>query len=386
MPVLECFNFVQMIVDTNELKYWVSFSKVPGIGRVKISQLLEYFTTLAAAWDAPATELKKAGLDSKSVTAIVNLRPRIFPDAEIDNLNKYKVKAIPCNSSEYPQRLKEIHDYPPIIYVRGALSHEDKCSVAVVGTRRATAYGRQVTEEIVTDLSKNKITIVSGLAKGIDSIAHRAALDAGGRTIAIFASGLDTVYPAENVRLAREIIDHGALISEYPLGTRPKADNFPRRNRILSGISLGVLVVEAGEKSGALITVEQALQQNREVFAIPGSILSPTSRGTNTLLQQGAKLVRNYVDILEELNLAMVTQQLEMKELLPTDKTESLLLKQLSTEPMHIDQVCRQSGLAAALVGSTLTMMELKGMVKQVGGMNYVLAREIREEYQVKVK
>lgn len=375
-----------MIIATNELKYWVSFSKVPGIGRVKISQLLEYFITLAVAWDAPAAELKKAGLDSKSVTAIVSLRSRIIPDAEIDNLNKYKVKAITCNSPDYPQRLKEIHDYPPIIYIRGTLLSEDECCIAVVGTRRATAYGRQVTEEIVTDLSKNKITIVSGLAKGIDSIAHRAALDAGGRTVAIFASGLDTVYPAENVRLAREIMERGALISEYPLGTRPKADNFPRRNRILSGISLGVLVVEAGEKSGALITAEQALQQNREVFAIPGSILSPTSRGTNNLLQQGAKLVRNYLDILEELNLAMVTQQLEMKELLPTDKTESLLLKQLSAEPTHIDEICRQSGLAAALVGGTLTMMELKGMVKQVGGMNYVLAREIREEYQAKVK
>lgn len=375
-----------MIAATNELKYWVGFSKIPGIGRVKISQLLEHFATLAVAWDAPAVELKKAGLDSKSVASIVNLRSKVILDAEIDNLNKYKVKAITCNSPEYPQRLKEIHDYPPIIYIRGALLPEDECCVAVVGTRRATAYGRQVTEEIVTDLSKSKITIVSGLAKGIDSIAHRAALDAGGRTIAIFASGLDTVYPAENARLAREVMERGALISEYPLGTRPKADNFPRRNRILSGISLGVLVVEAGEKSGALITAEQALQQNREVFAIPGSILSPTSKGTNSLLQQGAKLVRNYVDILEELNLAMVTQQLEMKELLPADKTESLLLKRLGAEPTHIDEICRQSGLAAALVGSTLAMMELKGMVKQVGGLNYVLAREMREEYQAKVK
>ena len=304
----------------------------------------------------------------------------------MDNLNKYKVKAITCNSPDYPQRLKEIHDYPPLIYVRGTILPEDECCLAVVGTRRATAYGRQVTEEIVTDLAKNKITMVSGLAKGIDSIAHRAALEAGGRTIAVFASGLDIVYPAENARLARDIMEHGALISEYPLGTRPKADNFPRRNRIMSGISLGVLVIEAGEKSGALITAEQALQQNREVFAIPGSILSPMSRGTNNLIQQGAKLVRNYVDILEELNLAIVTQQLEMKELLPSDKTEALLLKQFHGEPIHIDEICRCSGLAASLVSSTLTMMELKGMVKQVGGMNYTLAREIREEYQVKVK
>ncbi len=375
-----------MIDTTHELKYWVSFSRIPGIGRVKISQLLEYFSKLGDAWQAPSGELKKAGLDSKSVTTVVNLRPRIFPDAEIENLHKYKIKAITFNSPSYPQRLKEIHDYPPLIYVRGNLKPEDECCLAVVGTRRATVYGRQVTEEIVTELAKNKITIVSGLAKGIDSIAHRAALETNGRTIAVFASGLDIVYPAENASLARDIIEKGALVSEYPLGTRPKADNFPRRNRIMSGISLGVLVIEAGERSGALITVEQALQQNREVFAVPGSILSPASKGTNSLLQQGATLVRNHIDILEELNLAMVTQQLEMKELLPTDKTEALLLRQLSSEPSHIDEICRQSSLTASTVSSALAMMELKGMVKQVGAMNYVLAKEIREDYQVRVK
>lgn len=375
-----------MINAANELKYWVSFSRIPGIGRVKTSQLLEYFSTLENAWDAPSGELKKAGLDSKLISAIINLRPKISPDDEINNLHKYKVKAIPCNSSAYPQRLKEIHDYPPIIYIRGSIKPEDECCLAVVGTRRATVYGRQVTEEIVTDLAKNKITIVSGLAKGIDSIAHRSALEANGRTIAIFASGLDIVYPAENAGLARDIMEQGALVSEHPLGTKPKADNFPRRNRIMSGLSLGILVIEAGEKSGALITVEQALQQNREVFAVPGSILSPASKGTNSILQQGAKLVRNHMDILEELNLAMVAQQLEMKELLPTDKTEALLLRQLSNEPIHIDEASRQSGLSASVVSSTLAMMELKGMVKQVGAMNYVLAKEIREEYQVKVK
>jgi len=375
------------LIDTkNELKYWVSFSKIPGIGRVKISQLLAYFSNLEYAWKAPSGELKEAGLDSKSISAVVNLRPSISPDTEIVNLHKYKIKAITCNSQDYPQRLKEIHDYPPIIYIRGDLKPEDECCLAVVGTRRATVYGRQVTEEIVTELSKNKITVVSGLAKGIDSIAHRAALEANGRTIAVFACGLDIVYPAENASLARAIIEKGALVSEYPLGTRPKADNFPRRNRIMSGISLGVLVIEAGERSGALITVEQALQQNREIFAVPGSILSQFSKGTNNLLQQGAKLVRNHIDILEELNLAMVTQQLEMKEILPKDKTEAVLLKQLGSEPSHIDEICRQSGLSASTVSSTLAMMELKGMVKQVSTMNYVLVKEIREEYQVKVK
>jgi len=364
------------------LKYWVGFSKVPGIGRVRISQLLEHFTTLEHAWKASSGELKKAGLDSKTVDTIVNLRPKISPDAEMDSLKQYKVKVLTCDSSAYPQRLKEIYDYPPVLYVRGNLLPGDECCLAVVGTRRATVYGRQVTEEIVSDLARSGITIVSGLAKGVDSIAHRAALEAGARTIAVFACGLDIVYPAENAKLAREIMEHGALMSEYPLGTKPKADNFPRRNRIMSGLSLGVLVVEAGESSGALITANQALEQNREVFAVPGSILSPVSRGTNHLIQEGAKLVRNYVDILEELNLAMMVQQLEMKELLPVDETEALLLKQLSREPAHIDDICRNSGLAAALVSSALTLMELKGMVKQVGGMNYVLAREMSGEYQ----
>ena len=303
-------------------------------------------------------------------------------DKEIDNLQKYKIKALTCDSSAYPSRLKEIYDYPPILYVRGELLGEEECCLAVVGTRRASVYGRQVTEEIVNDLARNGITIVSGLARGIDSIAHRTALEAGARTMAVFASGLDIVYPAENAKLARQIIEHGALISEYPLGTKPKADNFPRRNRIMSGLSLGVLVIEAGDSSGALITANQALEQNREVFAVPGSILSPSSRGTNSLIQEGAKLVRNYIDILEELNLTVMAQQLEMKELMPADETESLLLRQLSREPTHIDDICRKSGLSAASVGSVLTMMELKGMIKQVGGMNYVLSREMKEEYQ----
>ncbi|GAG04378.1 unnamed protein product, partial [marine sediment metagenome] len=250
----------------------------------------------------------------------------------------------------------------------------------------ATAYGKQVTEEIVADLARNRITIASGLARGIDSVAHRSALEAGGRSIAVFACGLDIVYPAENANLARSIMQQGALMSEYPLGTRPKPDNFPRRNRIMSGMSLGVLVVEAGESSGALITANLALEQNREVLAIPGSILSPASRGTNHLIQEGAKAVRDYMDILEELNLTAVAQQMEMKEIIPASDEESILLKQLSTEPTHVDEVCRTSGLPVSTVSSTLAMMELKGLVKSVGSMKYVLSRETRQEYRVKVE
>lgn len=382
MSVLSsCVTMSQLPMSGNEeLKYLVSFSRIPGIGPVKLARLREYFSSLEKAWKAPPKELEKAGLDTKSAEAVALLRSRIDPEEEMERLQQYRVNVLTCESPEYPWRLKEIYDPPPVLYVRGELLPQDEVSLAVVGTRRATIYGRQVTEEIVTDLARNGVTIVSGLARGIDSIAHRAALEAGGRTIAVFGCGLDIVYPAENARLARDIMERGALISEYPLGTKPKAENFPRRNRIMSGMSLGVLVVEAGESSGAMITAEQALQQDREVFAVPGSILSPSSRGTNRLIKEcRAKLVQNYMDILEELNLTIIPRQMEMKELLPADETESRLLKQLSHEPTHIDDICRSSGLGAAAVSSTLAMMELKGMVKQVGSMSYVLAKGVRE-------
>jgi len=372
-------------VSNKDIKYWVGFSLIPGIGRVKFTQLENYFGSLEAAWQAAPADLKHAGLDTSSIHAITSWRPKISLEVEMEKLDRYGVKALTCHDPDYPSRLREIYDFPPLLYVRGSLLPEDEWCLAVVGTRRATVYGRQVTEEIVADLSRSKITIVSGLAKGIDSVAHNSALEGGGRSIAVFACGLDIVYPSENANLARSIIQQGALISEYPLGTRPRAENFPRRNRIMSGLSLGVLIIEAGETSGAMITARLALEQNREVFAVPGSILSPASTGTNHLIQEGAKLVRDYTDILEELNLMAVAHQIEMKEVLPSSDTESLLLKQLRAEPTHIDEVCRSSGLPISTVSSTLAMMELKGLIKQVGTMNYVLAREARQEYQVRV-
>jgi len=370
----------------NDTKYWVGFNLIPGIGRVRFSLLEKHFGEMASAWRAPILELKAAGLESKITQAIIDHRPLISPDEEMEKLERLHIKALTWKDKAYPPRLKEIYDLPPVLYVRGSLLPDDEWAVAVVGTRRSTIYGRQVTEDFVTDLARHKITIVSGLARGIDTVAHRAALEAGGRTIAILACGLDLVYPPENAQLSRDIMEHGSLVSEQPLGVPPRADYFPRRNRIMSGMSLGTLVVEAGETSGALITARLANEQNREVFAVPGSILSPNSQGTNYLIQEGAKLVRNYQDILEELNLSMAAQQLEMKELLPPTDTESQLLRKLSTEPVHVDEVCRTSGLPVSLVSSTLAMMELKGMVRQVGGMNYILAKEAREEYRVKVK
>jgi len=298
----------------------------------------------------------------------------------MEKLEKLDAKVLTVHDEEYPARLREIHDYPPLLYVRGKILPQDEFAVAVIGTRKATAYGRQVTEEITGDLARSSITIVSGLARGIDSIAHRSALEAGGRTIAIFGSGIDVIYPYENRELAKRIMENGALISEYPLGTSPRAEHFPIRNRIISGLSLGVLVTEAGDDSGALITVQTALDQNREVFAVPGSIMSPSSKGTNNIIQQGAKLVGDYKDILEELNLKSVAVHQEVKEVIPASDTEALILSKLSTEPVHVDKICRETNLPIATLTSALSMMELKGMVKQVSGMNYVLSRKVREE------
>jgi len=368
------------------VKYWIGFSSIPGIGRVRLSQIESHFGNLEKAWNAPIAEFKNIGLDKVAVRSVTQWRDKISLDNEMEKIHRFNVNVFTCSDTGYPSRLKEIYDYPPVLYVRGEIVSDDEWCIAVVGTRRATIYGKQITEEMVADLARNKITIVSGLARGVDTIAHRSALNAGGRTLAVFACGLDMVYPAENERLARDIMEHGALISEYPLGTRPRAENFPLRNRILSGLSLGVLVTEAGEESGAMITARRALEQNREIFAVPGSILSQASRGVNRLIRDGeAKLVSDYTDILEELNLTTVTRQMEIRDIFPESDTESLLLKQLSAEPSHIDEVCRRSGLPAATVSSTLAMMELKGVVKQIGAMNYVLAREIRSEYKVRV-
>jgi DNA processing protein len=261
----------------------------------------------------------------------------------------------------------------------------DSWSVAVVGTRRLTSYGRQITRELVAGLARSNVTIVSGLARGIDGIAHKTALDVGGRTIAVLGSGLASIYPPEHRGMARQIVDNGqgAVISEYSLDTPPDAKNFPPRNRIISGLSLGTIVVEAGERSGALITADFAAEQDREVFAVPGNINSHASRGPNRLIQQGAKLVSNVEDVLEELNLTMVTQQVAVQIALPESAEEAALLAHLSPQPVHVDELTRASGLTSAEVGSTLALMELKGMVQQVGGMKYVLARESGPAYEV---
>ena len=357
------------------LPYWLAFARVSRIGSRRVGLLEQRFGSLADAWAAPSEELRAAGLDAATLRSLARARGQIVPEAELAAIQRAGVAAYTWHDPEYPARLREIDDKPPLLFVRGSLERKDEWSVAVVGTRRVSPYGRQVTQEMSRGLAQNGVTVTSGLARGVDGIAHEAALEAGGRSIAVLACGLDIIYPPEHAGLARRIAQQGALVSEQPLGVRPRADYFPRRNRILSGLTLGTLIVEAGEGSGALHTANWANEQNREVFAVPGRITSPTSRATNALIQQGmAKLVTNVSDILEELNLQMVEQQIELAALIPEDPQQAALLRRLGGEPVHIDDAVRAAGLPASTVSSTLAMLELKGLVRQVGPMTYVRA------------
>lgn len=368
----------------SDLQYWLAFNRIPGIGKARFALMERSFGVLEAAWRARPQELKAAGLDERSVNAILSARAQVDPQAELERLLEAGVDALTWTDTRYPPRLKEIPDPPPVLYIKGSLLPEDERSVAVVGTRGATAYGREAASYISGDLAKNGVTVVSGLARGIDAIAHRAALQAGGRTIAVLGCGVDVIYPREHADLARSVQEHGAVVSEHPLGTQPEAKNFPRRNRILSGMTLGTLVIEAGEVSGAMWTVRHALEQDREVFCVPGSIFSQASLGTNLLIQQGAKLVLSYTDVLEELNLSSVAHQSEMPGLLrPADDNEARVLKQVTLDPVHVDEITRGCGLSIATVSGTLAVMELKGLVRQVGGMNYVRVRDAVAEYKV---
>ncbi|GMU39250.1 MAG: DNA processing protein DprA [Chloroflexota bacterium] len=360
-----------------DLPYWLALHRVHRLGSVRFGLLERAFPTMEEAWRASEGALIEAGLDARTAREVSRAKDEIDPLAEVDRLQAAGVTALPRIAPGYPSRLREIDDAPPVIYVRGEWRAEDEWSVAVVGTRRATAYGRQVAAEFARGLAANGVTVVSGLARGVDTIAHRTALESGGRTVAVLANGLDTIYPPENRRLAEEIAERGAVIADYPLGTKPRADFFPRRNRILSGLTLGTLVVEGDHTSGAMITAKFAGEQNREVFAVPGSIFSPQSRGPLGLIRDGATPVMSANDILEALNLTMIGAQLDFGRAAPPESDEERrLMAVLTREPAHIDEVTRRAGLAAAVVSGTLALLELKGLVRDVGGHQFVRVRE----------
>jgi DNA processing protein len=358
--------------------YWVAFNHVRGIGPVRFRQLLQYFQgDLARAWQADARELACAGLDAKAINYLLTQRPAIHPERKMAELVAEHIQVLTWQDAGYPALLREIDSSPPVLYLRGTLTAADQFALAVVGTRNASQYGKQATTRLVSELARGQVTIVSGLALGIDTQAHSTALDAGGRTLAVLACGLNVVYPMQNARLARRIVEsgQGALISDYPPDMHPESNYFPARNRIISGLAQGVLVVEAGEQSGALITANFALKQGREVFAVPGGIFSTRSLGVNKLIQHGAHPVVEVRDILETLNLFMLPQQVETQQALPANATECTLLNLLSYEPLHVNELIVRSALPAPTVVATLTVLELKGLVKAAGNTQFVLAR-----------
>ncbi len=366
-------------LSLDELSYWIAFSRVLGIGPVRFKLLLDFFAgDVAAAWQADSNALVAAGIEPKIGDAFLQQRAAIVPQKELERLERLRIRIVTWKDADYPALLKRFEYAPPVLYLCGALTDDDqRFALAIVGTRKMSAYGRQVTERFASELARGKVTIVSGLALGIDTVAHTGALDAGGRTIAVLASGLDTIYPAENFNLARRIVEsgQGALITSFPLGVKPEKGNFPARNHIISALALGVLVTEAPPKSGALITANSALEQGREVFAVPSGIFSPAGAGVNKLIQDGAHPVISVNDILEQLNLYMLPQHVEAQAILPENAEERTLLKLLNHEPRHIDDLIRESGLVTNTVSSTLTMLELKGFIRHIGGMQYILAR-----------
>ena len=360
-----------------DLPYWIAFTRVPFVGRVRIGLLEERFGSLEAAWGASAGELRAAGLDTRVVSAITEVRTKIDPHDELDRVQKAGVDVLTWHDPTYPRLLREIDDLPPVLYVRGELTDDDQRSVTIVGTRKPTAYGKEAARHLSGDLASAGVTVVSGLARGIDGIAHRAALEAGGRTLGVMGSGLDVPYPPEHAGLMRQMAENGAVISEYPLGTKPDARHFPRRNRLLSGLSLGTLVIEAPERSGTFSTIRSALEQNREVLCVPGSIYSPASALTNQMIREGAKLVMNAEDVLEELNLGAATAHQSPLPGLdePVSGDEAAIYEVLNLDPQHIDDLSRRTEIPVTRVMGALSVMELRGQVRQVGRMNFIRAR-----------
>ena len=359
----------------DELSYRIAFSFVAGIGPVRMRGLEQRFESVEAAWRGDRAGWREAGLDAASIERLAVARDTISPAEERTRVDDAGIHAVSWHDDGYPKRLKQIADPPPLLYVYGELAERDEWSIAVVGTRRPSTYGRQVTESLTAEIVQAGVTVVSGLARGVDGIAHETALAHGGRTVAVVAGGIDKLYPPEHKQLAARIVDggSGAVLTEYPLGARPKADNFPRRNRILAGMTLGTLVTEAGKKSGTWHTVTSALDQGREVFVVPGRITSPESEGANLILQRGlGKLVTCGGDILAELQIEQVERQIELSEQLPEDPTQAMVLTVLGPEPLHVDEASRAARLPTNEVSAALAMLELKGLVRQVGPMLYV--------------
>ncbi len=353
--------------------YWLGFTLIPGVGRKRIDLLLEAFGSLSRAWHASEAEASRHGFNGAKLVAA---RSKIDLEHEYHRVKASRARLITLEDDDYPALLKPLPDAPALLYVRGTLLPTDQRALAIVGTRNATSYGRDATTYLAGELARQSVTIISGLAQGIDTAAHTTCLREGGRTIAVLGSGIDRVYPRENEALAHQIIENGALVSEFPLGTPPEAHNFPRRNRVISGMALGVLITEAPADSGALITATTAAEQGRDVFAVPSNIFNLQGVGTNRLIQDGAKLVISAEDILNELNLSYENLQTrrQTERIQPENDLEMQILAQLSADPVHVDVLARLTGLPIHTIAGTLAILELKGLAQSAGPMQYSLS------------
>ena len=355
-----------------ETKYWIALSTHSQIGGRTFQKILRHFDLMSKLWLTSYDKLISFGFDVNQAKAIMEVIGRSQPEETALKVERAGLRVITFVDKSYPAILKEISDPPGLLYVKGEILPQDEVSLAVVGSRKYTSYGKRAVEKLVYPLSKAGLTIISGLALGIDTLAHMAALEAGGRTIGVLGCGLNQIYPAANYNLATEIVKRGgAIISEFPLGMPALKQNFAIRNRIIAGLSLGTLVIEAGLESGTLLTAKSALDYNREVFAVPGSIFEENSAGPHKLIKSGAKLISEAQDVLEELNLENLVKKQEVKEILVDCLEEETMIKLLK-KPILIDDLVRESGFEAALVNATLIMLEMKGMILNLGGGRYV--------------
>ena len=344
-------------------------------GPQRLAQLRKIISDPQHIWEADKKTLLQTGVPEKVINEFVAFRPSIDIEKEWEKVEKAGIKMVTQEEEEYPELLKELYSPPIALYVRGTLPNQSFPKLAIVGSRKVSSYGKQTTPDIAGQLAQTGIVIVSGLALGIDALAHQAAVDNNAPTVAVLGCSIDdgSIYPRANYQLAHKIIETGgAIISEYPLGTSPLKQHFPARNRIISGMSLGVLVIEATQQSGSLLTSRHALDQNREVFAVPGSIYNESSSGTNNLIKMGAHLVNNAQDIIDVLDLKTSPLFKDDIPVTPDTYEESLLLPLLSKEPIHVDILVSSSTLDMAAVSATLILMEMKGKVRNLGGMMYV--------------
>jgi len=355
-------------LQEQELLFWLWWNRVPGIGPGRFFRLLEEFGSMQDAATAGPEQLRPL-IGEKCLKAWEETRQTWDPALELQKVQHCGFRICCQVERNYPPLLKKIPDPPPVLYIWGGIEAGDEIAVAIIGTRTPTPSGLHIAGELAGDLCRQGMTLISGMARGIDSAAHQGALAAGGRTMAVLGCGLDLCYPAENEKLMAEIAAHGAVVSEFSLGMEPLAKNFPARNRIISGLSLGVVVVEAAHDSGSLITAGMALEQGREVFAVPGNIASEGSKGPHRLLRQGAKLVEDYRDILSELAIPqLAADEYSSGEYQPASELEAKVLAAMSREPLHVDEILRRSGLAAAQIGAALVQLELSGAVKRFPG------------------